>query len=79
MRYPTRGYQRDPPSALLLRRPQEIYTLMEKPENLGIAIDMESHIRRLVWALQISVDERINLMPVGTRAEVWRRSKAVVR
>jgi hypothetical protein len=44
MRYPTRGYQRDPPSALLLRRPQEIYTLMEKPENLGIAIDMESHI-----------------------------------
>jgi hypothetical protein len=35
--------------------------------------------KRLVWALQISVDERINLMPVGTRAEVWRRSKAVVR
>ena len=35
--------------------------------------------KRLVWALQICVDERINSMPVGTRAEVWRRSKAVVR
>jgi len=28
MRYPTREYQSDPPSALLLRRPQEIDRLM---------------------------------------------------
>jgi hypothetical protein len=33
MRYPTRGYQRDSPSTLLLRRPQEIPLPMEKPQT----------------------------------------------
>uniref|UniRef100_UPI001ABB2759 hypothetical protein n=1 Tax=Burkholderia gladioli TaxID=28095 RepID=UPI001ABB2759 len=40
---PTRGYQCDPPSALLLRRPQEIH--MSNGKTLKpIPIDTESHI-----------------------------------
>ncbi|QRR07574.1 hypothetical protein FPJ27_14885 [Burkholderia sp. MS455] len=38
MRYPTRGYQRDSPSALLLRRPQEIPMPMEKLENQSLRL-----------------------------------------
>ncbi len=37
MRYPTRGYQRDSPSDLLLRRPQEIHLPIEKNRRPTIA------------------------------------------
>lgn len=43
-RYPTRGYQRDLPSTLLLRRPQEIPMPMEKLEKPNASLDTESHI-----------------------------------
>jgi putative transposase len=43
MRYPTRGYQCDPPSTLLLRRPQGIHVPMPQAKT-NLVIDRESHI-----------------------------------
>jgi hypothetical protein len=43
MRYPTRGYQCDPPSTLLLRRPQGIHVPMQQAKT-NLVVDRESHI-----------------------------------
>jgi hypothetical protein len=43
MRYPTRAYQCDPPSTLLLRRLRKFMRRCNNPEP-NIAIDTQSHI-----------------------------------
>ena len=44
MRYPTREYQRDSPSDLLLRRPQGIKPKKKNRKNQRFRFDSESHI-----------------------------------
>ena len=74
MRYPTRGYQRDSPSALLLRRPQEIPLPMEKPKT---------QISRLTWTVISAAQQGRSAIRARVRHDVrvWRspdRSREIV-
>jgi len=54
MRYPTRGYQCDSPSTLLLRRPQEIQITYRKEDAYGKAENRSRLTRKVIsgfgWA-----------------------------